>query len=1217
MKLRYILFHILMCLALAFVVPSCVDPVEDPDEIVDEEGEDGGYDGDVLYEEALDNICEFVNDLYLESSTLKELADHSKSIKKIKGVAKVYTSDIALFVETVHGAKLSWTYFPVPEVRSSDDYQVTLITEEGLETKSEVSLYEIVPEYEDVCIIFQMRDDERYEDLLSEYEELADRLEDCGAYVDMVYDFDIEFLQESITEYDVVILATRGFYEKDINGEYKHWIMLSEDGEDYVYEMEDDVSSDVICGYVKEYWSGEADYWGYLMVSEDFLEENIKGSFDETSLIFNTAGESLKDNDAMASAFSSKGAGVYIGYKDSQIDYQSEFFFFDEVMQTASISEAVLNSTSMKALGKDGVRLFGFVIDEGNMLNYYDKTIGELFMTSETINDLSSHLDYIKDLEGVERAYISDFTLFVETSSGLKMSWAYFPVPQGLDISSAVVTKDGVQPKGTLSLFEFKPEYQKVCIAYQMIYDDRYESLYNEYYELAGRMREMGADVDIVISSEFGVDFIQNHITEYDVLILASYGFYAEDINGEYKHWLMLGEKFEDYFAEYEYDDATIMRTSIKEVSSSGTYMHSYTMVSEDFLAEHIKGTFDDTSLIFNASGESLRGDVGFSDVFHSKGAGVYVGYEGTVCSWMEEQIFWNEMLGGNDLQNSLKNVEKFRNDTEINGYTAITAKKEMTPEFRAEYTESVENQITPFFMESEDIDELSKYINEISAVEGVAEVRMGDNFMTVEIKEGETLTWFYPIYPMGDEIYEASISQQSVENGSEYSVLTKEKFCFIYQISNDEYYKNVVNDYDSINSYFSTSGFLGYNSLHRTRIYGSSFNLSFIKNDMMNYDFIFIATHGRYDKGLHWITTGQPYHWMDIVDGKVEHAIQKEIRNGKKEDIHYLQVSEQFIRSEDVKGGYNNSIVINTACHSLEGNYNMADAFKSKGAGAYVGYDSSNCKWYIGKEILARMRDGMSLGEAINDLPQKYKRDEHTIEEYLAAKDPVVHAANLKSAIPEGDAMYLVKPAPTPGQWVDLGLSVEWAGWNVDANSPEEYGGYYAWGETETKDNNDYIFDEYKHIEHGGCYICEGENCESRVYKFIGEEISGTSDDVAHIKWGGGARMPTRNEAIELVQNCTFKKGSYNGVKGVYVLGPNGKCIFIPFAGVMYDGKFSHEGYSGDCWTGTCTFYYPSTICEDCSCAYALEVSAGLFDCSDYGSYRHYGKSVRPVRDK
>ncbi len=39
-----------------------------------------------------------------------------------------------------------------------------------------------------------------------------------------------------------------------------------------------------------------------------------------------------------------------------------------------------------------------------------------------------------------------------------------------------------------------------------------------------------------------------------------------------------------------------------------------------------------------------------------------------------------------------------------------------------------------------------------------------------------------------------------------------------------------------------------------------------------------------------------------------------------------------------------------------------------------------------------------------------------------------------------------------TPGQEVDLGLSVKWAGWNVGANRPEEYGGYYAWGETEEK---------------------------------------------------------------------------------------------------------------------------------------------------------------------
>ena len=36
--------------------------------------------------------------------------------------------------------------------------------------------------------------------------------------------------------------------------------------------------------------------------------------------------------------------------------------------------------------------------------------------------------------------------------------------------------------------------------------------------------------------------------------------------------------------------------------------------------------------------------------------------------------------------------------------------------------------------------------------------------------------------------------------------------------------------------------------------------------------------------------------------------------------------------------------------------------------------------------------------------------------------------------------------------EYVDLGLSVQWATYNVGADSPTEYGDYFAWGETETK---------------------------------------------------------------------------------------------------------------------------------------------------------------------
>ncbi len=152
-----------------------------------------------------------------------------------------------------------------------------------------------------------------------------------------------------------------------------------------------------------------------------------------------------------------------------------------------------------------------------------------------------------------------------------------------------------------------------------------------------------------------------------------------------------------------------------------------------------------------------------------------------------------------------------------------------------------------------------------------------------------------------------------------------------------------------------------------------------------------------------------------------------------------------------------------------------------------------------------------------------------------------------------------------TPGQWVDLGLSVKWAGWNVGATSPEQYGGYYAWGETEEKSiyNRDtYIHKEYVYVPSLDIWYPE--------LIYIGDEISGTSYDVAHVKWGGGARMPTLEEVKELINNCTFEYGTYNGVAGDYVTGPNGNSIFLPFAGEWFNDNLINEGKYGYFWSGS-----------------------------------------------
>ena len=189
-----------------------------------------------------------------------------------------------------------------------------------------------------------------------------------------------------------------------------------------------------------------------------------------------------------------------------------------------------------------------------------------------------------------------------------------------------------------------------------------------------------------------------------------------------------------------------------------------------------------------------------------------------------------------------------------------------------------------------------------------------------------------------------------------------------------------------------------------------------------------------------------------------------------------------------------------------------------------------------------------------------------------------------------------------TSGQEVDLGLSVKWAGWNVGANSPEEYGGYYAWGETEEK--SEYSWDTYKYWQDTDA---DGSVDESEMID-IGDTICGTQYDVATVKWGNGWRMPTKAEMEELASKCTFVDYSYKGVSGCKVIGPNGNAIFLPYAGCRYGTSLINAGSSGYYWSGSLNGDF-STYAW-----YLYVYSNGYHDV--YGSNRGDGQSVRPVRD-
>ena len=174
---------------------------------------------------------------------------------------------------------------------------------------------------------------------------------------------------------------------------------------------------------------------------------------------------------------------------------------------------------------------------------------------------------------------------------------------------------------------------------------------------------------------------------------------------------------------------------------------------------------------------------------------------------------------------------------------------------------------------------------------------------------------------------------------------------------------------------------------------------------------------------------------------------------------------------------------------------------------------------------------------------------------------------------------------------YVDLGLSVKWATMNVGAFSPEDYGDYYAWGETSPKSSYDegnsktYKNSSYKHD--------------------IGGDIS---TDAARANWGGSWRMPTAEEFRELIDNCKWTWTTLNGKAGYKVVSKkNGNSIFLPAAGYRNGTSLNFAGEFG--------YYWSSTPDEDFS-SYAYDL---YFDSSYHGvGYRSRGdgRTVRPVSE-
>ncbi|MCQ2254327.1 MAG: hypothetical protein MJZ29_02435 [Bacteroidaceae bacterium] len=206
--------------------------------------------------------------------------------------------------------------------------------------------------------------------------------------------------------------------------------------------------------------------------------------------------------------------------------------------------------------------------------------------------------------------------------------------------------------------------------------------------------------------------------------------------------------------------------------------------------------------------------------------------------------------------------------------------------------------------------------------------------------------------------------------------------------------------------------------------------------------------------------------------------------------------------------------------------------------------------------------------------------------------------------------------------EFVDLGLpsGLKWATMNVGASTPEGYGDYFAWGETEpyyteghSQDSpctnwktgkSGYNWESYKWCN--GSSTSMTKYCTSSNYGTVDDKTTlELADDAAVANWGGSWRMPTKAEQDELRTNCTWTWTTQSGVNGYKVTSKtNGNSIFLPAAGYRYDISLDYVGSRGYYWSSSLSTSSSSDACY-------LRFDSDYVD--RYGS-RGDGQSVRAV---
>lgn len=231
--------------------------------------------------------------------------------------------------------------------------------------------------------------------------------------------------------------------------------------------------------------------------------------------------------------------------------------------------------------------------------------------------------------------------------------------------------------------------------------------------------------------------------------------------------------------------------------------------------------------------------------------------------------------------------------------------------------------------------------------------------------------------------------------------------------------------------------------------------------------------------------------------------------------------------------------------------------------------------------------------------LPNMKKGTEYTVIAYATDENGTLYLGEPFDFVSEVDSV--IPTEPTPGDLIDLGLSVKWASCNIGATDPQDIGGFYAWGETRTKTT--YSWSNY--IWCRGSETTLTKYCTQSSYGTVDNKtVLDSADDVAYSTSGGKLRMPTSAEWQELIDRCQWTKINYKERDGYLVASPvTGNAIFIPCNGFKTQSNY-YNFYAPYYWSSDLRAVQPTDAIK----------MAYVVSCEIDGHERFEGLGVRPV---